>query len=151
LQTKGPKSAQATKSAAISPEGSIDVVSKLASVLGTFLNCSFCFDLANSNLRFSIFSQVQSLVQVVSCAFRAPRFPEELFRKLCSPFLSFKYHFALQGIANICYHRDMLPLDDFETVKIQGLESKLLLRCSSSALSEKRPASRALEIYKTAF
>ncbi|KAL4536412.1 hypothetical protein Ndes2437B_g05833 [Nannochloris sp. 'desiccata'] len=56
--TKGPKSAQATKSAAITPEGSIDLA--------------------------------QSLVQV--------------------------------GIANICYHRDVLPLDNFETVKIQGLE-----------------------------
>jgi hypothetical protein len=31
----------------------------------------------------------------------------------------------LQGIANICYHRDILPLDNFETVKINGLESKL--------------------------
>jgi len=30
LQTKGPKAAQATKSAAISPAGSIDLVSELA-------------------------------------------------------------------------------------------------------------------------
>jgi len=75
-----------------------------------------------------VHSQAQSLVQVVSCAYRAPRFSEDLSvsKELRSPFSSFKYLFALQGIANICYHRDVLPLDDFETVKIQGLESKLL-------------------------